>query len=296
MAALRTGVDLATVYCAEEAATPLKCYSPELMVQPVYCARTFAGVSSPLSPPSSQQQEMQEHQEEQQRVAMMIDAMVLTVAEYIDSMHCLLIGPGLGRSPPVLTAVRRIIGLAMEKKKYLVLDADALVLLSSTTTTTSMLDEMTMILLRNYDRVVLTPNAAEYRRLETAGVFADDRPVLSPIAIVVQKGRHDVVTTTDGRETIQCTEIGGMKRPGGLGDVLAGTIAALVAWQAILLGDEGEGVVGEEQKTGDLALACWTACCIVKRATARAYERNGRAMSAQNVLDEIGPVFWEMVE
>ncbi len=37
MAALKVGADLATVYCAEEAAVPIKCYSPELMVC-IYCS------------------------------------------------------------------------------------------------------------------------------------------------------------------------------------------------------------------------------------------------------------------
>jgi hypothetical protein len=41
MAALKTGSDLAFIFCAEEASLPLKCYSPELMVSPVYQAREF---------------------------------------------------------------------------------------------------------------------------------------------------------------------------------------------------------------------------------------------------------------
>jgi hypothetical protein len=41
MAALKVGSDLATVFCASEASTPIKCYSPELMVSPVYQASQF---------------------------------------------------------------------------------------------------------------------------------------------------------------------------------------------------------------------------------------------------------------
>lgn len=41
MASLKAGADLAFVFCAEEAAIPIKCYSPELMVAPVYTAREF---------------------------------------------------------------------------------------------------------------------------------------------------------------------------------------------------------------------------------------------------------------
>ena len=41
MAALRTGADLAFVFCAEEASIPIKSYSPELMVASVYKESEF---------------------------------------------------------------------------------------------------------------------------------------------------------------------------------------------------------------------------------------------------------------
>jgi hypothetical protein len=41
MAALKAGSDLAFVFCAQEASLPIKCYSPELMVAPVYSATDF---------------------------------------------------------------------------------------------------------------------------------------------------------------------------------------------------------------------------------------------------------------
>ena len=41
MSSLKTGADLAYVFCAEEASVPIKCYSPELLVSPVYQAKKF---------------------------------------------------------------------------------------------------------------------------------------------------------------------------------------------------------------------------------------------------------------
>ena len=41
MASLKAGADLAYVFCAEEACLPIKSYSPELMVAPVYSASAF---------------------------------------------------------------------------------------------------------------------------------------------------------------------------------------------------------------------------------------------------------------
>jgi ATP-dependent NAD(P)H-hydrate dehydratase len=48
MAALKTGADLAFCFCAHEAAVPIKCYSPELLVAPVYSATEFDGVVQSL--------------------------------------------------------------------------------------------------------------------------------------------------------------------------------------------------------------------------------------------------------
>ena len=41
MASLKAGADLAFVFCAQEASLPIKCYSPELMVAPIYKASEF---------------------------------------------------------------------------------------------------------------------------------------------------------------------------------------------------------------------------------------------------------------
>lgn len=239
IAALRTGVDLSTVFCAEEAAIPIKSYSPEIMVQGVYSANTI-------------------HCQDGQ-----VKAMVESLKEGIERIHCLVIGPGLGRSPPVMDAVQQLISVAIAKRIYLVLDADALFLLSHYKD-----------ILRGYKHVVLTPNAIEYQRMKEAGVLENTLD-----AIIVQKGRHDIISK-GGEEVTRCCEQGGLKRPGGIGDVLAGTTAALVSWHAL--------------QGGDLALSCWTACCIVKRATSKAYRKKLRSMSAHDVIDEIGSVFEEM--
>ena len=41
MASLKAGSDLSFVFCAKEAALPIKSYSPELMVTPVYSVDEF---------------------------------------------------------------------------------------------------------------------------------------------------------------------------------------------------------------------------------------------------------------
>jgi ATP-dependent NAD(P)H-hydrate dehydratase len=84
-----------------------------------------------------------------------------------------------------------------------------------------------------------------------------------------------------------CNERGGLKRSGGIGDILSGTTGTLVAWNNILA---RKGVATSQ----DLALACWTACCFVKRSTKKAFDIHRRSMTAPDILLELGPVIDEM--
>ena len=108
-----------------------------------------------------------------------------------------------------------------------------------------------------------------------------------------------------------------MKRCGGIGDVLAGTIATFVAWQVLLtqrqqqdqqslssstLTDTNTNNDGNEHEleTGTtnsehVLLACYAACSLVKRATKNAYDTKHRAMLAQDVIHAIGPTFQQMM-
>ena len=161
-------------------------------------------------------------------------------------LHALCIGPGLGRHPLVFAAVERVMHTAMESNLTLVLDGDALFMLSLEKYS-SLLD-----LLQGYDRCVITPNLMETRRLD-AEVHGESKVATARKSegqcrhIVVQKGRVDTIQHLG--QTMQCKEEGGLKRSGGTGSVLAGTIAAFMAWHVILeqemLGGSSESSVGE---------------------------------------------------
>jgi ATP-dependent NAD(P)H-hydrate dehydratase len=204
--------------------------------------------------------------------------MVDQVTELMDKLHVLVVGPGLGRCPLVLEATARILGEAQSRNIPLVLDADALwlltlkprILLSSTSTSP----------------IVLTPNAMERKRLD--GVEENSWSSNSN-CIVIEKGKEDVINALSS--SLICGEDGGSKRSGGLGDILAGTVGTLVAWNGILAQQQGTNTSSE-----DLPLACWTACCFVKRATHRAFEEHRRSMTAPDVLAALGPTVNEMTE
>jgi ATP-dependent NAD(P)H-hydrate dehydratase len=196
--------------------------------------------------------------------------MVDEVTSMMDRLHVLVIGPGLGRCPLVFEATFRIIQQARLRNLPLVLDADALFLL----TVDSYRD-----VLAGYDKCVLTPNVMEYKRLSGLEKCWQG-------ATVVRKGQQDVISRNNTK-SLTCNEEGGLKRSGGLGDILAGTLGTLVAWNAILV---EKGVASAD----DLPLACWTACCFTKRATHKAFSVHRRCMTAPDVLAEMGPSMNDM--
>jgi len=161
-----------------------------------------------------------------------------------------------------MKAVAAVIRKAPQRNVYMVLDADALFLPAQPEYRN---------LLQGYDRAILTPNVMEYKRLYENLSHDDDKdddeedPFQS--VTIVQKGKTDAIRL-NGSTVLTCSEEGGLKRAGGIGDVLSGVIGTMVAWHSILREQRNE----EELEEIDLQLACWTACCLVKRATKRAFE------------------------
>lgn len=291
MSALRTGADLATIFCAQEACVAIKSYSPELMVHGVYSA------SKMQSNNSSVEDSIREEEK---------NKMVRCVVDSLGGLHVLVVGPGLGREPAVLDAVAEIIQRAREEGVALVLDADALYLLS--------LDKYRHLLVgvgedshdnknvQKYNAAfVLTPNVVEYKRLVDSVAKGSEevfRKSLLPGTVLVQKGHHDVIeyfhndtVRSDGNgyyDTMICEEKGGLKRSGGIGDILSGSMGTFVAWNRILR-DQNTGL-----DTTNLLLSCWMAACIVKRATRAAFGKRKRSMTAPDVLEEMGSVVDEV--
>jgi len=263
--ALKAGADLSHVFCTRGAATVIKTYSPELIVHPYL--------------PDS------EDGDDVCRVQQGIDA----VGAWLDRFDVLVVGPGLGRNEAVLNTVAAVMTDARKLEIPLVIDADGLWIVNHHPE-----------IVRGYDKAVLTPNAAEFRRLASKlGAGGDGTSdVVEHVArnlngpIIVRKGGEDIIS--DGQVTIVCSEKGSLRRAGGQGDVLSGMIAAFVAWSA----RSGENLTAEEKGKAfqpqdisgisPLALAAYGGCWTVRRASRRAFERHGRAMGAPDVIAELG--------
>lgn len=364
-AALNCGVDLATIFCATEASVPIKCYSPELMVQGVYSIQQLDellqeeeellselekykhkndlitvnnnsdennnnsddNIASSISlnklllehdeSNSSRQtdlmiqrsellddtkkmddivtklQKVKQLQESLQEYKLRQEEYIVKSVQDITDMfvtlHALCVGPGLGRHPLVFKIVQHVLRVGMECNLTLILDADVLYMLS--------LDEYDELYdeLLQYEGCIMTPNMMEMKRLSSSSSSpsSSSSSMLGDSSgknnIIVEKGHVDAISRGDF--AMQCSEEGGLKRSGGIGDVLAGTISAYMAWYAIL--KRSDDVQGLSQQR---AFAVWTACCTVKRATKLAFEKKRRTMSSRDVLNEICGVIMRLEE
>ena len=167
------------------------------------------------------------------------------VGERSVGYDALLIGPGLGRTPETRTFVERVLSRAALPP--LVVDADGLNILSELEDWPARLPPGT----------VLTPHPGEMARLmgvRTGAVQGDRLAVARGQAaawghFVVLKGAHTVVAAPDGRAVIEPFANPGLATA-GTGDVLAGTIVALLAqgvepFEAAVAGAYLHGLAGE---------------------------------------------------
>lgn len=300
MSALRAGADLAYVQCAIEASFPIKCYSPELMVEGVYDGAAFD--SSVAEGLLKEERAIGDEEDGAQRELQLsrdhpaIRSMVEKVTDLMDRMHVLVIGPGLGRCPMVMKAVAHIVIEAKKRRLPLVLDADALYMLCLKENRNLLVaeDDELRDVKNNSPRpvIILTPNVVEYKRLvDSIGEGSEEnlKQILEGV-IIVKKGCVDEIEYWSGSTVhkMLCSEEGGLKRSGGIGDILAGTIGTFAAWNGIL--SDGQNFNESEGRTNDLVLACWMACCVTKRATRLAFMKKKRSMTAPDILEEIGSV------
>jgi ATP-dependent NAD(P)H-hydrate dehydratase len=332
MAALHTGVDLVSIYTANEATIPIKSLSPDLMVQSIYRASdlpsNWKDESNSKTPNINNNNNTTTTTTADLTKEPMVQRIVNQTLQYLQErrIHCVVIGPGMGRHPIIMAAMAQIVQ-HLHNQLYLILDADALYMLS--------LPQYRHILRGNH-KVILTPNRMEYQRLfinTTTGSNENDNDDYDDpfdSVVVVEKGFVDRIyyqnhSRKDGpddkssqKSSYTCTELGGMKRCGGLGDVLAGTMAALVTWHVLLQqqqqqqqqvdvsssnqhnnhdhnNNNNDSNLGTDPDRNMVVLSCYAACCLVKRATKKAYDTKHRAMLAQDVIDMIGPTFHEMM-
>ena len=141
----------------------------------------------------------------------------------MDRYTAIAVGPGLGRRPETEEALLMLLGVAKRRDVPVVLDADALNILSEVTDWQECLP----------GSAVLTPHLGELRRLLPweSDEERDSRVQALCTATgctLVMKGFHTKIFTPDGDVLVNTTGNPGMAK-GGSGDVLTGLLAGLLA-------------------------------------------------------------------
>jgi NAD(P)H-hydrate epimerase len=190
---------------------------------------------------------------------------IKVLSEHVDGYTSLLIGPGLGQAPETVNFVHQLFGIEGDKRARqigfqpnakppsappslppLVIDADALNALSLVT------EWWRHVPMQS----ILTPHPGEMGRLmgvDTAAVNEDRIVTAAEQAavwgqVVVLKGAYTVVAAPDGRATVIPSSTPALATA-GTGDVLAGSIAGLLAqglapYDAALCGAYLHGLAG----------------------------------------------------
>lgn len=245
ISALKIGADLVHVFCCKDAAIPIKSYSPELMVHPV------------LDDP--------------------VDAMKL-IEPWLERLHVIIVGPGLGRDAKVFDTIRKLLQFCRELRKPIILDADALFLVSQD-----------ISVIENYPGVILTPNVVEFSRIfgdnNDANVLDGKFKEIGPSITILKKGASDIIYNTSEKSDDALQVTGGSgRRCGGQGDILTGCTAVFYAW-AILAKD------AEASK-----VACYGASYFLKQLNVATFRALGRSMTATDMIANIHTVFDQHLE
>lgn len=191
------------------------------------------------------------------------------------------------------SCARTALDLARKNDIWTVVDADGLWLVANHPD-----------VVKGWNKVVLTPNVVEFGRLcDAVKVDAKKDPdtAAKQLAaalggpIILEKGKDDRIT--NGEEVLICSSPGTLKRAGGQGDILSGTLGCLLAWAKIFHNGEARaaGAPAPAPETIPekrlLLLAAYGAAETARRCSYQAYQKKGRAMLADDLLPEVGPAY-----
>lgn len=260
---LKSGSELCYVLCHKLAGIPLKTYSPELMVMP--------SMTDEMNPKTFVKEN--------------------NLLPLLKRLTCLVAGPGLGRSQNTLDTVREILNTAKAVNIPLIIDGDALFMLHQANNVN---------MFHDYDKVILTPNAMEFRRLWVGAFQGEQEPPPFDVSselkeegdkeftydthfqdirdtmdlsrklggvTILRKGIVDIIS--NGEVSILSSGFSSPRRCGGQGDVLAGLAATWYSW------------------SGDPLLSAYAASYLLRKIAESTFEKKGRGMLVTDIIDQL---------
>ncbi|KAJ4343224.1 hypothetical protein N0V87_000446 [Didymella glomerata] len=263
MASAKLGCDMSHVICEPGAAAVIKTYSPNLMVHPIM---------------------RQEKNVAQSESAESVSAEVVSM---LSRLHVIVIGPGLGRDKLMQDTCAKVIEEARKQGIPFVLDADGLFLAQTRPE-----------LVEGCKECILTPNVVEFGRLAKAkGVDVnegDPAELCSKLSkafggvTIIQKGSKDYIS--NGDHTLVSDGEGGLKRSGGQGDTLTGSLATLLAYRAAYhdkIWDHDNSM----ERSETLALAAYGGSVITRECSRLAFKEKGRSLQASDLTEHVHTAF-----
>ncbi|KAJ4987361.1 YjeF domain containing protein [Stagonosporopsis vannaccii] len=267
MASAKLGCDMSHVICEPGAAAVIKTYSPNLMVHPIM---------------------RQEKNVAQSESAESVSAEVVSM---LSRLHVIVIGPGLGRDKLMQDTCAKVIEEARKQGIPFVLDADGLFLAQTRPE-----------LVEGCKECILTPNVVEFGRLAKAkGVDVnegDPAELCSKLSkafggvTIIQKGSKDYIS--NGEHTLVSEGEGGLKRSGGQGDTLTGSLATLLAYRKAYhdrIWDHDNSL----QRSETLALAAYGGSCITRECSRLAFQEKGRSLQASDLTEHVHTAFLNVI-
>lgn len=246
ISALRVGADLVHIFCAKDASQAIKSYSPDLIVHPLL-DRTDA---------------------------------VQEITKWLERLHVLVIGPGLGQNPLVMDNVRQLLQTDPMKNLKLIIDADGLKLFEDLKGISGLSG-------------ILTPNAIEFQRLFPTGIenVDDIWPKDGSRFVIMKKGKRDqIYDSVRSQLILNGAEFEGSgRRCGGQGDLLSGSIATLLHWASLIPPEKVPHL-------NPAIVACQGASLLIKLCNFHAFTRLGRGTLAADMIEEIPLVFHKYFE
>lgn len=245
-------------------------------------------------------------------------ALAEPIITFLQRIHVLVVGPGLGRDETTQNIVVEVMKVARERNIPFVLDADGLLLVQKNPE-----------LVKGYPECILTPNVVEFGRLAKAmgidisnskGAAVSKTEACEKLSMalggvtIIQKGQSDIIS--NGIMSLVSDVRGGLKRSGGQGDTLTGSLGTFLAWRKAYhdgLWDQTprrvpeaksrEHIESELEKTMEekmsprttLLLVAWAGSAITRECSRRAFAAKGRSMQASDLTDEVHQSFLSLI-
>ncbi|KAL3879584.1 hypothetical protein ACJMK2_031875 [Sinanodonta woodiana] len=194
ISSLKLGADLSHVFCAKDAASVIKSYSPELIVHPV------------LDLPN---------------VASEVD-------EWLPRLHAVVLGPGLGRNDKIISNAKTFIEKIKKLGIPIIIDADGLYLVTEYPEiikdyTKAILTPNIVEFSRLYQKM-LGRKPSEDEPVNNVKRLSQKLGYVT----IVQKGENDIIS--NGTQVLVCCGEGSPRRCGGQGDLLSGAMGTFTYW------------------------------------------------------------------